>query len=129
MNPNRTVPRNITIRPCLNGYVVQVGCQIVVFNDMEAFISALREYLKNPGIVEASLKVTALHRDLLVNQAPTEMGCDTALPGSERTAIRQADGWQDVRPEESVASATTVTPPPQSNPTCCQQETQRCQGQ
>lgn len=44
--------RDITIRPVLKGYVVQVGCTTVVFGGKLALLRALESYLENPGKVE-----------------------------------------------------------------------------
>lgn len=42
----------ITIRAVLNGYVVQVGCQTVVFQSQEAMLSELGQYLRDPEGME-----------------------------------------------------------------------------
>ncbi len=59
------IPRPITIRPVLNGYVVQVGCQEVVFDSTDALISGLRHYLSDPEAIEKDYRENALHKDLI----------------------------------------------------------------
>jgi hypothetical protein len=44
--------RSINIDPVLNGYIVRVGCQTVVFDNKPALLSALSEYLDKPEEVE-----------------------------------------------------------------------------
>ena len=44
--------RDITIKPALNGYVVRLGCQRVVFTDRALMLRALDDYLENPREVE-----------------------------------------------------------------------------
>ena len=44
--------RDVTIKPALNGYVVRLGCQRVVFNDRAQMLRALDDYLENPREVE-----------------------------------------------------------------------------
>ena len=44
---------DLTIKVALNGYVVRVGCQRVVFNDRELMLRALNDYLNDPvGVTE-----------------------------------------------------------------------------
>lgn len=40
--------RDIKIRAVLNGFVVEVGCQTVVFNDPDSLAVAVRKYLSDP---------------------------------------------------------------------------------
>jgi len=47
-------PRDITITTVLNGWIVKVGCQHIVFNDKEEMIGALSAYLQDPKAVEKS---------------------------------------------------------------------------
>jgi len=44
--------KKITIRPVLNGFVVTVGCQEVVFMEIETLVKELIRYHKNPRAVE-----------------------------------------------------------------------------
>lgn len=45
-------PRTIQIMPMLNGYVVAVGCQSVVFESREKLLSELALYLSGPDEME-----------------------------------------------------------------------------
>ena len=40
--------KDIKIHAVLNGYVVKVGCQKVVFTDLDVMLGELRAYLKAP---------------------------------------------------------------------------------
>lgn len=44
--------RTITISPAMNGLIVKVGCQTLVFENHDHFITALTNYLANPDGVE-----------------------------------------------------------------------------
>ena len=44
--------RTVSINKCMNGYIVQVGCQTLVFNYAEAMLGELDKYLKDPEGVE-----------------------------------------------------------------------------
>ena len=44
--------RDVTIKPALNGYVVRLGCQRIVFTDRALMLRALDDYLENPNSVE-----------------------------------------------------------------------------
>ncbi len=45
-------PRTLTIMPVLNGFVVKVDCQTVVFESRKALLSALTRYYDDPTGVE-----------------------------------------------------------------------------
>ena len=44
--------RNITIQPVLNGFLVSVGCQTVIFGDVGLLCSELARYLSDPKATE-----------------------------------------------------------------------------
>ena len=45
--------RDVTIKAALNGYVVRLGCQRVVFTDRALMLRALDDYLSAPEKVES----------------------------------------------------------------------------
>lgn len=45
-------PRTITITPVLNGFIVSVDCQKVVFPSRESLIDGLRRYYNDPAKVQ-----------------------------------------------------------------------------
>ena len=45
-------PRNLIIEPVLNGFVVQAGCQRVVFDSPAKLGAHITEYYTNPAKVE-----------------------------------------------------------------------------
>jgi len=46
------IPRDIKIKPVLNGYRVKVGCVEVIFDSRKKLLKELKRYLKNPDKVE-----------------------------------------------------------------------------
>lgn len=58
---NKT-PRDIKIKPVLNGFIVIVGCQTVVFRDVHQMASELVRYYTNPGNVELEYLATAIYK-------------------------------------------------------------------
>lgn len=44
--------RTITITPVLNGWVVNIGCTVVVFEDIKKLCGEIQRYYKNPEGVE-----------------------------------------------------------------------------
>jgi hypothetical protein len=44
--------RTLVIKPAMNGYMVEVGCRIVVFETAEKMLGELKRYLDNPQTVE-----------------------------------------------------------------------------
>lgn len=45
-------PRDVTIKTVLNGWIVEVGCQTVVFTSMIDMQNTLRDYLQSPKKTE-----------------------------------------------------------------------------
>ena len=56
--------RTVTIDAALNGFIVHVGCQTLVFNSAAILLKELDEYLADPGKKEAEARKTALHKQL-----------------------------------------------------------------
>ena len=46
------VMREVIIRPVMNGFVVQVGCQQLVFTDIDDVARSLVAYQQNPEAIE-----------------------------------------------------------------------------
>lgn len=57
-------PRDIFIRPALNGYVCKVGCQSLVFESRVALLAALANYLADPAQTEKEFIGKAVNRTL-----------------------------------------------------------------
>ena len=53
---------NITIEGVLNGFIVKVGCQTLVFNDIEKVASELVRYQKDPAGVEKEYVSNAMNK-------------------------------------------------------------------
>ncbi len=53
--------RDIYIRPVLNGFLIKVGCQYVVFDDRDKMVDNLMRYLLDPERVEKEWTVGAMH--------------------------------------------------------------------
>lgn len=79
------VMKPLSISPALNGWIVQVGCQNVVFNDKSEMIAALSHYIDEPKKTEKRFfqerKNNTLHND--PTEAPARLvgaACDSAAP-------------------------------------------------
>jgi hypothetical protein len=53
--------REIKITPVLNGWIVTVGCQTVVFNDKPNMLNEIDAYLDDPERVEKTYQETAVN--------------------------------------------------------------------
>lgn len=53
--------RDIIIKPALNGFVVRMGCQRIVFCDRDIMIRALNEYLDDPNKTESQYALNSIH--------------------------------------------------------------------
>lgn len=63
--------RDINIHPVLNGFIVTVGCQSVVFDNVDKLIEELREYCLKPEVTEKRYTGFAINRDLMNTPPPT----------------------------------------------------------
>jgi hypothetical protein len=54
-------PRNIYIETVLNGYIVKVGCQRIVFTSQETMTNEIRKYLSDPEAMEKKYKENGLY--------------------------------------------------------------------
>lgn len=57
--------RTLIIEPVLNGYIVKVGCQRVVFASGDEMLAALARYLVRPDELEKEYWQKSVNRDLL----------------------------------------------------------------
>lgn len=89
--------RQITINPCLNGFIVNVGCQTVVFESRSQLLRELDNYLAKPQEVEKRYGHDAIHKDLLNSplvpaarpRIVETQQCDTAAPQTDTQPTRQ----------------------------------------
>lgn len=47
--------RRISIAPCLNGFIVEVGCQTLAYTSPDKLLTDLGHYLRNPEETEKRL--------------------------------------------------------------------------
>lgn len=75
--------RDIIIKPALNGYVVRLGCQRVVFNDRATMIRALNDYLDAPNETEDQYLLNSLNSKQFgfVGSKMAECGCKSTTIG------------------------------------------------
>ena len=66
--------REITIVAVLNGWLVRVGCQTVVFTSADELVGALRRYLENPVAIEEQFLKSAVNARWAVGATPPIMG-------------------------------------------------------
>lgn len=82
--------RDIEIRAVLNGFIVRVGCQHIVFDNLgsgciDKLLEHLREYLAAPGKVEEQFTTTPWARKVMGSlHAPW---CDGPETGTPETAV------------------------------------------
>lgn len=69
--------REISIYPVLNGWLLKIGCQCVVFTDKQKMLSELSLYYESPNVVEKSYLASALNKTTPEDR-PTVTGVDVA---------------------------------------------------
>ncbi len=66
--------RAISITACLNGWIVTVGCQTVVYQERNQLVSDLDAYLKDPAATEARFLKSSVNQGVLgAVQPPSPM--------------------------------------------------------
>ncbi len=104
--------RNLTITPVLNGYIVQAGCQQVVFQSAEQMLGEIGKYLANPSKVEAQYLAAAVNEIMVSTPAVTAY--PTVFASGALVHPNEASEGLDTQiteptnpaPEHSVTSAT-----------------------
>ena len=95
--------RDIRIKPVLNGFIVDVGCQTVVFDDIDKMILELSKYLREPSEVEFSYLNNALNAGKIKPRPPVLVEGGTVQSGG-----MVAEASEDVRAiSEALRSVTT----------------------
>ena len=57
--------RSVTVNAVLNGWMVQVGCQTLVYTDPDKLTGDLRDYLRDPKAKETVVIESAVNKRLL----------------------------------------------------------------
>lgn len=71
--------RDINIRPALNGFIVQCGCQTIVFETVDKLVDNLRDYLRDPDRHEKTFMAAGINRK---HTHPDQPVCNAAWPSS-----------------------------------------------
>lgn len=73
--------RDIIIKPALNGFVVRMGCQRIVFCDRDIMIRALNDYLDDPNKTESQYTLNSMHSKQFGFTKTSEANCLVEAPG------------------------------------------------
>lgn len=94
------------ITPVLNGFIVKVGCQRVVFETREKLLAELDRYLTDPAGVEAEYRKTAINAK--------QVGFTAEQAGGFLYITNPRIEWQAIaatRPYTTPDPSGTVAPP------------------
>jgi hypothetical protein len=102
----------IQIQAVLNGFIVQVGCQTVVFQSVDQLCAELKAYLRDPAGIHARYRAESLNSHMLLEpQTGAPAQCDrepspvpTSAPPPPPTTIAEAcnenmPGQSNIRPD------------------------------
>ncbi len=67
--------RPVNISFALNGFIATVGCQTLVFNDLDELLGNLRSYLQDPEATETAMRKNALNTKITLGSQPEEIVC------------------------------------------------------
>lgn len=70
--------RTLKIIPVLNGWIVEAGCQKVVFTDLDNLCSSLKLYYTSPDIVEKQFLAKAVNK-VVESPLRPEATCDEGV--------------------------------------------------
>lgn len=88
--------RRISIEPCLNGFIVNVGCQTLAYTSVDKVILDLNNYLRNPDETEKRIiENEGINKQHTLN---TQLGVDNFVA--------------ELRRANQLAEANTAPPPP-----------------
>ncbi len=76
--------RPITITPVLNGFVVDVGCQRVVFGSILELSQEITRYFKHPEEVEKEYCERAVNKPVTQNPPENQPGMSIPMPRERR---------------------------------------------
>jgi len=65
--------REVTVKAVLNGWTVKVGCQTLVYTDIDKLTEDLREYAQNPQAKEKAMIERAVNKRILT-EGPATLG-------------------------------------------------------
>lgn len=68
--------RDIIIQPAVNGWIVRVGCQTVVFKDLDAMLMELGNYINNPKATEERYLANAKNKDVRLDPEAPQVARD-----------------------------------------------------
>ena len=86
---------NVQIKACSNGFMVDVGCKTVVFEDLERMIGELRRYYADPDVVEKEYLGKERYRTANGCDQPTPPVCEAnVVPPATGTSACDAGGRQ-----------------------------------
>lgn len=88
------IPRQVQITPVLNGYLVHVGCQLLVFSDRATLMQELNDYLIDPAKVEAIYRAGSIHRELIKELRDEPVPTPPPQPISESSGPCEQQGSQ-----------------------------------
>lgn len=99
--------KDIHIHPVLNGFIVTVGCQQIVYNNRHVLVSDLAEYFADPKATEERILKESINRDHTMPTRLLERGALVAGGvGSmaERAFSNSTDQSEDVPKSAEVCA-------------------------
>lgn len=87
------MPQELRITPVLNGFIVQAGCQTLVYDNPDKIITDFAEWVRNPNQIEARFGKMMEVKGLR-NTPPPE--CVTS-PSAPQTAVESCVGTERAR--------------------------------
>ena len=106
--------RPITITAVMNGFVVTVGCQTVVFNDVQTLCGQLANYLTHPEQTEQQFSMHPNAKHTMNNGPATPVYIGSA--GASHNVVESEPEYRARRQREVDASARADVPSTQYDP-------------
>jgi len=98
--------RNVQISAVLNGWVVQCGCQTLVFSDRNDLLNELNAYLKDPTGTEARFLKTSVNAAITMGAPPIEAAVRREPRDWQGQPVTGSGAGQYREPDRAVVTGT-----------------------
>ena len=101
--------RDFQVQTVNNGFIVQVGCQKLVFKTLLELADMLRDYWKDPQGVEKEILSGGLNNGSVPLQAPLMTAQEAATFRQRESALAELGnvGWAGIAPDQSSGNVAT----------------------
>jgi len=98
--------REFTIKPVLNGYIAQCGCQILVFESQVSLLNAITKYLEDPSKTEREFMANSVNSEWCGAGTDRERSLTETIPAGD-DHITGTRRWENMPPPQPPSRLDT----------------------